>query len=68
MPLLDKLTKSGTLRSNVCPKRGFLLLNGPKCGFKVKIVRIGWLGSETRPGKRGRRDRWWRMSQLFITR
>ena len=36
MPLLDKLLKSGMLRSNISPKGRLLFLNGPKCGFNVR--------------------------------
>jgi len=67
-PLLDKLTKSGMLRRNICPKGGLLLLNGPRRGFNVRVIRIGRLVRGTRTGKRGRKDRRCRTSQLFITR
>jgi len=54
MPLLDKITKSSMLISNICPKGGLLLLNRPKCGSNVTIVRIGLLGRGTTSGKRGK--------------
>jgi len=37
VPLLDKLPKSGMLRSNISPKGGLLFLNGPKCRFNVRV-------------------------------
>jgi len=67
-PLLDKITKSGMLKSNICPEGSLLFLNGPKCGSKVRVVRIGWLRRGTRSNKRGSRDRRCRTSKLFITR
>ena len=37
IPLLDKLSKSGMLRSNISPKGGVLFLNGPKCRSNVRV-------------------------------
>ena len=68
MLLLDKITKSGMLRSNICSEGGLLLLNGPKCGSNIRVVRIGLVRRGARSGKRGRGDRRCRKSQLFITR
>jgi len=42
-------------------------LNRPKCGFNVRIVRVGLLKRGTRTSKRGRGDRRCTTSQLFIT-
>ena len=67
MPLLDKITKSGMLRSNICPEGGLLLLNGPKCGSNVRGVRIGRLRIGTRPGKRGRRGKRCRTCLLYTS-
>ena len=39
--LLDKVTKSGILRSNIRSKGYFLLLDGPKDGLEVGIVSGG---------------------------
>ena len=41
MPLLNKITKSGILRSNIGAKGYLLLLGGPKGGLEVSIVRGG---------------------------
>jgi len=53
MSLLDKITKSHMLKSNMCLEGGLLLLNGPKCGCNVRIVRVGLLRRGTRSGKEG---------------
>ena len=43
MALLDKVTKSYVLRSNIGSKGYLLLLDGPKGGLEVSIVsRGGW--------------------------
>ena len=41
MALLNKILKSGVLRSNKCSKGDLLLLNGPKGVLEVGIVRRG---------------------------
>jgi len=66
MPLLDKLPKSGMLRSNISLKGGLLFLNGPKCGFNVRVGSRGWLGRGTRSSNKGRRHMWGKRSQYFI--
>ena len=43
MALLDKVSKSGALKSNKCSKENLLLLNGSKGVLEVRIVRRGWL-------------------------
>jgi len=43
MKLLDKVTKSGILRSNIGSKGYLLLLDGPKGGLEVGILnRVSW--------------------------
>jgi len=46
--LLDKVPKSGALRSNKCSKGNLLPLNGSKGVLEVSIVRRGWLRGRTR--------------------
>ena len=46
--LLDKVTKSGILRSNISAKGYLLLLDEPKGGLEVDLVSGGWLGRRTR--------------------
>jgi len=46
--LLDKVPKSGSLRSNQCSEGNLLLLNGPKGVLNNRIVRRGWLRGRTR--------------------
>ena len=48
--LLDKVTKSGVLKSNICSKGDLLFLNGPKGGLEVSIVSLGWSRERTRSG------------------
>jgi len=50
MALLDKVMKSGILRSNICSKGYLLLLDGPKGGLEVGMVSRGWLGGRIRSG------------------
>ena len=48
--LLDKVTKSVVLRSNICSKGHLLILNEPKGGLEVSRVSLGWLGGRTKTG------------------
>ena len=47
MVLLDKVMKSGVLRSNIGSNGYLLLLDGLKGGLEVGIVSGGWLGGRT---------------------
>ena len=49
MVLLDKVPKSGAIRSNKTSKGNLLLLNGPKGVLEVRIVRWRWARGRTRP-------------------
>ena len=68
--LVNKVTKSGILRSNISLKEYLLLLHGPKGGLQVGIVSRVWLGGRARSGLT--RMRAWRigcgLSNLGITR
>jgi len=46
--LLDKVLKSGALRSSKLSKGNLLLLNGPKGVLEVKIARWRWLRGRAR--------------------
>ena len=50
MALLDKVIKSGVLRSNIAAKEYLLLLDGLKVELEVDIISGGWLGRRTRSG------------------
>jgi len=68
--LLDKVLKSGALRSNKCSKGNLLLLTGSKGVLEVVIVRKGWLRGRTRfcfTRMRGQMMGY-RMNNLVITR
>jgi len=69
MALLDKVMKSGILRSNICSNGHLLLLDRPKGGLEVSIVSGGWLGGRTRSSLTSKRG--WRrcgLNNLGITR
>jgi len=46
--LLDKVPKSGALRSNKCSEGNLLILNGSKGVLGIRIVRREWLRGRTR--------------------
>ena len=68
--LLDKVPKSGALRSNILSEGNLLILNRPKGVMEVRIVRWGWLRGITRSGLT--RSRGWLVgcesNNLHITR
>ena len=69
MPLLDKVTKGGILRLDICSKGKLLLLNRLMgCMDISKNMRVGWLG-----GTRGSvMSRWgrrcYKLDYLIVTR
>jgi len=69
MALLDKVMKSGVLRSNIGSKGYLLLLDGPKGSLEVSIVNGSWLGRRTRSNLTSKwGERGCRLNSLGIAR